>query len=101
MRIVKKSRKPAASRKNHRRKVVKSLAIERLDDRLVLSGASPVATNDVYTLTIDTPLSISGPGVLANDTDPEGDPLKACIFSAPAHGTLTLEGNGSFNYTPN
>src|SRR5262249_26163352 len=40
------------------------------------------------------------PGVLANDTDADGDPLTATLVTGPAHGTLTLSANGSFTFTP-
>src|SRR5262249_53226664 len=39
-------------------------------------------------------------GVLANDSDVDGDPLTAILVTGPAHGTLTLSTNGSFTYTP-
>ena len=39
-------------------------------------------------------------GVLANDTDDDGDPLEAVLGTEPGHGTLALEANGSFTYTP-
>ena len=42
----------------------------------------------------------TAPGVLANDTDADGDPLTAVVVTGPAHGTLTLNANGSFTYTP-
>ncbi len=38
--------------------------------------------------------------MLANDTDPSNLPLTASLVSGPAHGTLTLNSNGSFSYTP-
>ncbi|MDA9963086.1 Ig-like domain-containing protein, partial [Opitutales bacterium] len=37
-------------------------------------------------------------GVLANDSDPNGDTLSAFIASNPADGTLTLNADGSFTY---
>ena len=43
---------------------------------------------------------IPAPGVLANDSDPNGDPLTAIMVIGPAHGTVTLNPNGSFTYTP-
>ena len=36
--------------------------------------------------------------VLANDTDPEDDDLKAVLVSGPDHGTLTLNADGTFSY---
>ena len=63
---------------------------------------APVATNDSYTTNEDTPLTINGPGVLGNDSDPvESSPLTAHIVTGPSHGTLTLNGDGSFTYIPN
>jgi VCBS repeat-containing protein len=38
--------------------------------------------------------------VLANDTDADGDPLTATVMTQPQNGTLTLNADGSFNYTP-
>ena len=60
----------------------------------------PSATNDTYQTRRDVPLIEPAPGVLANDTDPDGDPLRAEVVSSPTHGTLTLNDNGGFAYTP-
>lgn len=61
---------------------------------------APTAANDAYATDEDTPLNVAAPGVLANDTDPEGSPLTAVLVSGPAHATLTLNADGSFTYTP-
>ena len=64
------------------------------------SNLAPVATNDTYSSYMDTVLNQAAPGVLANDTDPEGAPLTAQLVSSPSHGSITLNTNGSFTYTP-
>ena len=62
---------------------------------------APVAVNDSYTATEDTALTVPTPGVLANDTDVDaGDASGAILVTGPAHGTLALNANGSFTYTP-
>ncbi|HEU0130064.1 MAG TPA: Ig-like domain-containing protein [Mycobacteriales bacterium] len=61
----------------------------------------PVANNDTYSTDEDTPLTVTAPGVLANDTDADGDPLTASLTTAPANGTATVNADGSFTYTPN
>jgi len=38
--------------------------------------------------------------VLANDTDPNGDPLTAHLVEGPQYGSLDLDPNGQFTYTP-
>jgi len=60
-----------------------------------------VANNDSYTADEDTALNVAAPGVLGNDTDTDGDSLTAIWVSGPSNGTLTLNTDGSFSYTPN
>ena len=63
---------------------------------------APVAFDDAYATNEDTVLNVTLPGVLANDTDTESDPLTSAfvVASGPANGTLTLNADGSFIYTP-
>src|SRR5207247_2322965 len=61
---------------------------------------APVAVNDSYITAEDTTLNVAAPGVLANDSDVDGDTLSAILLSQPTHGSLTLNSNGSFSYTP-
>ncbi len=61
----------------------------------------PVANLDTYAATANTPLTVpAATGVLANDTDPSGLPLTAVIEANPTRGTITLNPDGSFTYTP-
>jgi gliding motility-associated-like protein/uncharacterized repeat protein (TIGR01451 family) len=61
---------------------------------------APLAGNDAYNTNEDVPLTIAAAGVLANDTDIDGNALSAAVITAPATGTLALNANGSFVYTP-
>ncbi len=60
----------------------------------------PVANPDSYSTNEDTTLSITAPGVLGNDNDPNGDPLTAVKQSDPSHGSVTVNSNGGFTYIP-
>ena len=68
------------------------------------SNDAPAATNDQYGTAEDAVLSVdAASGVLANDTDPDGDPLTATLaaaFSPAELGTVDLDGDGSFVFTP-
>ncbi len=61
---------------------------------------APVAVDDAYEMDEDTVLTINAPGVLNNDTDADGDTLTAVLVAGPTNGTLTLNADGSFTYTP-
>jgi large repetitive protein len=61
---------------------------------------APTAMNGAYTTAQDVALSVPSPGVLSGSTDPDGDSLSSGVFSAPAHGAITLHADGSFVYTP-
>ena len=61
---------------------------------------APSAGNDSYATDEDTTLMVGARGVLANDSDVDGDALTAVRVSGPTNGTLTLNANGSFTYTP-
>jgi VCBS repeat-containing protein len=65
-------------------------------------NTAPVAVADTgYVATEDTALTVDAlNGLLANDTDLNGDALTVALQSGPAHGSLTLNADGSFSYTP-
>lgn len=64
----------------------------------VAGNHAPVAVDDTATTNEDMPLAGN---VLANDTDADGDALSAMFVDLPANGTLELNLDGSFTYTPN
>ena len=62
---------------------------------------APVATGDSYELDEDGTLSVPASGLLGNDGDLDGDALSAVLVSGPSHGTVALNADGGFSYTPN
>src|SRR5205085_9681138 len=71
-----------------------------LSINVVANNSAPVAVNDAYTLAETVPFSVSAPGLLANDSDPDANPLNVILGSGPSHGTLVLNPDGAFVYTP-
>ncbi len=79
------------------------LAVANFNNVSVLlntTNPAPTAGDDTYTTGQDTPLTVPAPGVLVNDSDPDDDALTAVVVTGPAHGTLNLNPDGSFAYTP-
>jgi hypothetical protein len=68
---------------------------------LTIANDAPTANSDSYSVLPSGTTSVdAADGVLANDTDGEGDPLTAVLVSGPTNGNLTLNSDGSFSYTP-
>jgi VCBS repeat-containing protein len=61
---------------------------------------APVAMDDAYSLDQDTSLNVPAAGVLTNDSDVEGDLLTTSLVSGASNGTVVLNSDGSFTYTP-
>ncbi|KXW63489.1 hypothetical protein MPHL43070_01960 [Mycolicibacterium phlei DSM 43070] len=61
---------------------------------------APVASDDAYSVNQGQTLTVSGPGVVGNDFDVDGDAITATLVNGPASGTVTLNKDGSFTYTP-
>ena len=67
-------------------------------------GGSKVDPNTCgnYAATEDNTLNIPATGLLANDTDDDGDSLTASLVDdSAANGSVTVNADGSFGYTPN
>ena len=74
---------------------------------------APTPTDDHVNTPVDTAVSQNAPGVLSNDSDPDGDNLSVISFTVngtnyppglPATisgvGTIVINGDGSFTFTP-
>ena len=78
-----------------------------LDDvrvSVIGGNTAPVAVADSFSTVQQVPLTVPAPGVLANDSDPQADPISAILVSGPANGVLEgagLGADGGFVYTPN
>jgi hypothetical protein len=60
----------------------------------------PAAQPDAYSISAGTTLDVPAPGVLTNDTDPDGDQLTAQLVTPPTTGIVVLNSDGSFTYFP-
>jgi VCBS repeat-containing protein len=70
-----------------------TITINPVDEAPVAEDDGPVSVSNGGTV------NVPAPGVLDNDTDPEGGALTAIKVADPANGTVTLNANGSFTYT--
>ncbi len=69
------------------------------DNVLAVPWTGPVASNDVYYVAVNTPITVAAPGVLINDLA-AGTNLVVTGLSTPTKGNFTLSTNGGFTYTP-
>ncbi len=64
-------------------------------------NSAPTALDDFYTLLAGERFEVDPEsGVLANDSDPEDDPLTALLVDGPQSGSLEWADDGSFSYHP-
>jgi hypothetical protein len=61
---------------------------------------APVANDSTYSTDQNTLLTVLAPGVLGNDSDVDGDTLTASLDGDVGNGTLALQPDGSFTYSP-
>ena len=66
---------------------------------------APVAADDTYTTPYETVLNVTNPSanLLANDTPPKDqtNAVDTTSIVGPSHGTVTVQADGNFTYTPN
>lgn len=63
----------------------------------VLMNCAPLAADDTANTAEDAHVDIA---VLANDSDPEDDPLTVAVTGAPGHGTAVVNADRTVRYTP-
>ncbi|MEP2776746.1 MAG: Ig-like domain-containing protein [Luteolibacter sp.] len=64
------------------------------------AARAPQSVADSYEISAGQTLDIAPNGVLGNDTDLNNDTLTAVLVSGVSHGSLSLNADGSFSYTP-
>ena len=78
-----------------------SLGNHNVVDVTLRVDTPPEAGDDVYVRSNADLFAVpASSGLLANDTDAEGDPLTAELISPPSQGRLRLFQDGSFSYQP-
>ncbi|VGO12825.1 hypothetical protein PDESU_01379 [Pontiella desulfatans] len=65
-----------------------------------VADSTLTAVNDFHARTVGSKCVVTAPGVLGNDIDPDGIGIQAELVSNVGHGTLSLNADGSFTYTP-
>jgi hypothetical protein len=63
-------------------------------------AGAPIAADQYYTTAAGQSLTLSTPGMLAGAYTPSGSPLTPVIDSQPQNGTVAVNQDGSFTYTP-
>ena len=64
----------------------------------VISNQAPIANEDRFEVDEDSPDHVLD--VLANDRDPDGDPLRIVAITQPAHGSVSIAGTHALVYRP-
>ncbi|WP_157632545.1 Ig-like domain-containing protein, partial [Cochleicola gelatinilyticus] len=74
-----------------------TVTIEVIGDPLAANDP-PIANNDTNVTEIDVPVTGT---VLSNDFDPDGDPITVTDNTQPSNGTVVVNTDGTYTYTPN
>ncbi|MEP4785841.1 MAG: Ig-like domain-containing protein, partial [Gilvibacter sp.] len=59
---------------------------------------APIANEDTNTTEVDTPVNGN---VIVNDYDPDGDPIVVTGNTTPSNGSVVVNPDGTYTYTPN
>ncbi|MHB1558377.1 MAG: Ig-like domain-containing protein [Isosphaeraceae bacterium] len=70
------------------------------DVSIIRADSLLIAQNDQYRVDPGQTLTVAAPGVQANDIAMLDNTFTSSLVTAPAHGTLTLNPDGSFAYVP-
>ena len=62
---------------------------------------APQARPNDYSIVLNNILNVGGAGVLADDTDADGDVLTATLVASPVNGAVVFHQDGTFEYVPN
>jgi hypothetical protein len=74
---------------------------EEISYTVPVENSPPAVSSDAYNTTRNQTLTVNAAlGVLANDSDSDGDTLAAILLSGTSHGSLGFQTDGSFTYTP-
>jgi hypothetical protein len=65
---------------------------------ITVSNAAPVAKPDAYDALPDVEITVGAPGLLANDSDADGDALTVEVLTETSNGDLNEDDDGSFRY---
>jgi hypothetical protein len=66
----------------------------------VVTNRNPIAVADTYTIRPNQTLNVAAPGLLGNDSDPDGDALSVSVLNVTGlKGTITPYADGHFSFT--
>ena len=77
---------------------VRNISVTATFEGQAPGNSPPIAVADAATTAAGTAVAIA---VLANDSDPDNDPLTIRAVSNVVNGTATINGNNTITYTPN
>ncbi|MBK7047837.1 MAG: tandem-95 repeat protein [bacterium] len=79
-----------------------NVEIGRVHLQVVATDRPPVAQDEAYVISKDTPLQVlAASGLLVNDIDPDGESVAVNLITDYVdHGTLNAFAPGNFTYTP-